>query len=140
MKLKYMLDTNICIYLAKNKSKAISIKLKKLNLGQVGISVITFGELCYGVEKSQHVERSLENLNSIVSLILPIQMSSNVASYYGKIRADLSSKGKTIGANDLWIAAHALDLGVTLVTNNTKELKRVDGLSLENWAVPVRSY
>ena len=131
---RYLLDTDTCIYLIKNKPLSVARKLAKLAPGHAGISVITYGELWRGVQKSQHVERNAEALTALVS-ILPVQpLASEAGLHYGDIRAELERAGKPIGNNDLWIAAHARAMGWTLVTNNEREFARVKDLRLQNWA------
>ena len=133
MKMKYMLDTNICIYIIKKKPVKVLEKFKTLQEGMVGMSLITLGELKYGIEKSQHPEKNMKVLDSITKIIPALPMHKYVADHYGEIRKKLEKKGQTIGNNDLWISAHALALDIILVTNNTKEFTRVPNLKLENW-------
>lgn len=97
------------------------------------MSVITYGELCCGAAKSQHRAKSLQILGELAQLIAVLPMDANVGEHYGKIRGALEQKGKVIGNNDLWIAAHALAIKVTLATNNIREFGRVPGLKVENW-------
>ena len=108
-------------------------KFEALEVGQVGMSVITFGELYYGAEKSQQKTKTLDILTQLIELIPVLPLPINTAEHYGKVRAVLEKKGKIIGNNDLWIAAHALADKLTLVTNNVREFKRVPGLTVENW-------
>lgn len=134
MTLKYFLDTNICIYIAKEKPLNVLHKFEKMEIGEVAMSAITYGELLFGAEKSQHPKIAKRILEELSSLISPIPISTHTSEYYGKIRrAYLEKKGKPIGNNDLWIAAHALSLNLILVTNNTKEFLRVPHLKVENW-------
>lgn len=133
MELKYLLDTNICIYIAKHKPAAVLEKFENLSVGEVGMSSITYGELFYGVQKSQNPEKNLEVLEELASLIPPLPIPTSAGKAYGVIRATLEKQGKIIGNNDLWIAAHALTLKLTLVTNNIKEFSRISHLSIENW-------
>ena len=128
-----MLDTNICIYLTKNAHLGIRNRLDELVMGEVGMSVITYGELWYGAQKSNNKSKTQLLLEELASFIVPLPLSTLVGSHYGEIRAQLSAIGKPIGNNDLWIAAHALSLDITLVTNNKKEFCRVPNLKLENW-------
>lgn len=129
----YLLDTDTCIYLIKNKPPTVARKLAKLPTGHAGISVITYGELWRGVQKSQHVERNAEALAALVT-VLPVQtLAIEAGLHYGDIRATLERSGKRIGNNDLWIAAHARALGWTLVSNNEREFSRVSELRLQNW-------
>lgn len=131
--LEYLLDTNICIYIAKKAPFSVLDKFSTLSTGQVGMSCITYGELLYGAEKSQRKFESLEILKNLTSLIPVLGIGIATANYYAKIRAYLASTGNIIGNNDLWIAAHCVDLGTTLVTHNTREFDRVPDLKIENW-------
>jgi len=108
-------------------------QIASLSVGEVAMSTITYGELLFGAEKSHHPKKTKEILQEITSLIPPLPMATDVGQMYGDIRNQLEKKGKIIGNNDLWIAAHALSLDLTLVTNNTKEFSRVAKLKLENW-------
>ena len=131
---RYLLDTDTCIYLIKDRPPTVAGKLAKLPAGHAGISVVTYGELWRGVQKSQHVERNAEALAALTT-ILPVQpLAMEVGLHYGDIRATLERAGKPIGNNDLWIAAHARAMGWTLVTNNEREFSRVSELRLQNWA------
>ncbi len=133
MKARYMMDTDTCIYLKNRRPPAIAERFCTLQWGEVVISVITFGELYNGALKSREAEAALNNVYRLGER-LPVQpISVEVAKIYGSIRSSLEKKGNIIGGNDLWIAAHALTLGLTLVTNNTKEFSRVANLSIENW-------
>lgn len=128
-----MLDTNICIYIIKNKPKNIREKLKEFDIGDLVLSSITVSELYYGVYKSEHMEKNLLALEHFLKPfdILEYGMKASVA--YGKIRADLEKRGQIIGGLDMMIAAHALSCNMILVTNNTKEFQRVKELRLDNW-------
>lgn len=132
--MKYMLDTNICIYIIKEKPKKVFDKFHTLNIGDIFISSITLAELEYGVEKSNYTERNRLALAGFLSSIEILSFSEKAAGEYGKIRASLERKGNIIGAYDLMIGAHALSENITLVTNNMKEFKRIPNLSLQNWA------
>ena len=128
-----MLDTNICIYIIKNKPQTVKERFKEFEIGELCISSITVSELMYGVYKSQHMEK---NLKAITAFLMPfdiIDYDYNASIEYGRIRAYLEKKGQIIGGMDMQIAAHALASDMTLVTNNTKEFERVQGLKLENW-------
>ena len=131
---RYLLDTNICIYIRRERPPAVLNRFKMLPPGSTAISVITYGELVYGVRKSPDPEKAMAILEELIALIPVIPMASDVARTYGAIRADLAVRGELIGNNDLWIAAHAKSLEVILVTNNEKEFQRVSGLKIENWA------
>jgi tRNA(fMet)-specific endonuclease VapC len=133
MALRYLLDTNICIYVARQRPPAVERRLTRLSPGTVGMSLITFGELRFGAEKSTQRASALATLDRLTELIPVLAPEATVGERYGALRARLERAGTPIGNNDLWIAAHALALGVTLVTNNTREFGRVPRLKLENW-------
>ncbi len=131
--MKYMLDTNICIYIIKNNPAIVRERFETLNIGDIGVSSITSSELFYGVFKSQN---RIQNRKALDGFLLPLMIDEydyDASIYYGEVRASLEKSGNIIGPLDLQIAAHALSLGVTLVTNNIKEFERVEGLRLENW-------
>jgi len=130
----YMLDTNICIYLIKNNPPHVRTHFETLQPGDILLSSITLAELMYGISKSRHKERNLAALEMFLMPLEIVQFDMAAAEKYGDIRADLERTGQIIGGNDLLIAAHALSLGATLITNNMKEFTRVSGLRLENWA------
>jgi len=130
---KYMLDTNICIYIIKRKPVHVIEHLQRIPISDVGLSSITLSELEYGVEKSQH---KVQNKIALAQFVTPLQIAPYddlAAKHYGEIRFYLEKKGQAIGALDLLIAAHALSLNSSLVTNNEKEFSRVPGLKIENW-------
>ncbi len=131
--MKYMLDTNICIYIIKEKPAKVINKFHTLDIGDVCISSITLAELEYGVEKSQYTERNRLALAGFLSSIEVQSFSDKAATEYGKIRAELERQGNIIGAYDLMIGAHALSENITLVTSNMKGFERIDKLSFENW-------
>jgi len=130
---EYLIDTDTCIYITKQKPINVINKFKRLEIGAVAMSVINYGELYYGNEKSDHSKKAHAVLESLIGVIPVLPMPQEAAKHYGHIRAYLQSKGKIIGNNDLWIAAHCLTLGVTLVTNNVREFQRVPKLRIENW-------
>ena len=133
--MKYMLDTNICIYLIKQKPPKVLKHFKSHSIGDIGISSITLAELRYGVSKSRHVERNRQALDEF---ILPLEIedfNEKAAAEYGTIRANLEKAGKPIGSMDMLIGAHALSHGATLVTNNTKEFKQITSLKAVDWSV-----
>ncbi len=134
METQYLLDTNICIYIRQKRPETLLRRFEKLRPGEAAISVITHGELLYGAEKSVHRGRALERLQELVVLLPALALPESAAEKYGKIRAELESKGEMIGNNDLWIAAHALASGLIVVTNNDEEFRRVRGLKIQNWA------
>ena len=131
--MRYMLDTNICIYVIKHKPESVFRKLKKIKPEDVCISSITYAELAYGVEKSAQPERNRLALSMMLSSIEIVAFDDTAAADYGEIRASLEKGGTPIGSLDMLIAAHARSSGCTLVTNNTKEFCRVEGLKLANW-------
>ena len=133
--MRFMLDTNICIYAIKHKPEQVFIHLKEHNPDDVCISSVTYAELVYGVAKSKSVEKNRLALSLLLSNIEIMDFDSSAAESYGKIRADLEKQGTPIGPLDMMIAGHAKSLGYTVVTNNTKEFERVADLKLENWAV-----
>jgi tRNA(fMet)-specific endonuclease VapC len=133
MSARYMLDTNICIYLRQNRPPEVTARFRKMQHGDAVLSVITYGELLYGAERSQQRTHALGALARLVSLLSVVSLPGEAAAAYGEIRATLEARGEMIGGNDLWIAAHAKSAGLTLVTNNEREFKRVPGLKLQNW-------
>ena len=130
---RYMLDTNICIYLRQNRPAEVTIRFRQMQHGDTVISAITYGELYYGAERSQQRTHALESLGRLASLLPVIPLPEEAATAYGEIRAALEARGEMIGGNDLWIAAHAKSAGLTLVTNNEREFRRVPGLKVQNW-------
>ena len=132
--MRYLLDTNICIYIARRSPPEVLSRLERLKPGDVGISIITYLELVYGAYKSRRVQSNLEAIESLSRLVPVLSLDVTAARRYGQIRTDLEKRGAPIGAYDLLIAAHALAVGLTVVTNNTREFRRVAGLRVENWA------
>ena len=130
---RYLLDTNICIYIKNHRPAEVLARFSKLPPGSVAMSVITYAELHFGVQKSAKPKESQRTLAQLVELIPTLALDENVSIQYGKIRQHLQASGKRIGNNDLWIAAHALATKLILVTNNLAEFKRVPGLRVENW-------
>lgn len=130
--LKYMLDTNIAIYVIKRRPPE-ALATFNTHAGQLCISSITLAELIHGVEKSAMPDHNLRQVEDFVSRLVVLEYGNKAAAHYGDIRAVLERKGSPIGVNDLHIAGHARSEGLTLVTNNLKEFERVDGLRLENW-------
>jgi len=128
-----MLDTDICIYTIKRKPAAVFKHLEKMAPGMLFMSAITFAELVNGAQKSRYVKDNLRRLNTLSELIEVLAFDKKAALAYGGVRSNLERRGLVIGANDLLIAAHALSLNMTLVTNNEKEFSRVSGLKIENW-------
>lgn len=130
--LTYMLDTNICIYVMKNKNDNALQKFKD-NFYHLCISIITYAELKLGVEKSEQVKKNSEALEKFVQSLPIIPFNVKAANEYGYIRAKLEKEGRTISGNDMLIAASAKAENVILVTNNVREFERVDGLKIEDW-------
>jgi tRNA(fMet)-specific endonuclease VapC len=128
-----MLDTDICIYTIRRKPISVLKRLEMLQAGMVVIFAITFAELINGAKKSGYVEENLRRLNALSELIEVVPFDKDAAMAYGDVRSDLEKIGLIIGGNDLLIAAHALSLNLTLVTNNEREFSRVNGLRIENW-------
>lgn len=132
--MKYMLDTNICIELIRKKSPTILRKLASLRVGDVGVSAITVAELQHGASKSQSPG---QNLAALEQFLLPLAIADfgfDAANAYGPIRTFLERNGTPIGSMDLLIAAQAVSLDVTLVTNNVKEFTRIPQLDVEDWS------
>ena len=133
MPTRYLLDTNICIYIQRQKPGDVLARFQKLKPGDAAISVITYGELLYGAEKSQQRKKALKLLEEFKTFVPVLPMPENAGKTYGVIRTLLESKGKPIGHNDLWIAAHAKTAALVIVTNNEREFQRVPGLKIQNW-------
>ncbi len=133
--MKFMLDTNICIYIIRRKSENIVQRFQRAAISQIGISSITLSELVYGVMKSAYPS---QNQAALVQFVAPLEILSygeEAAQYYGSLRSYLEKKNTPIGALDMLIAAHALSVDCILVTNNEKEFKRVPNLKFENWVI-----
>lgn len=131
--MKLMLDTNICIYLIKQQPPSIVERFSSHPVGDIGVSSITAAELSYGVSKGRHSSR---NRHALEQFLAPLQVAvfdQAAAWSYGRLRRQLEEKGTPIGSMDMLIAAHALSLGVRLVSNNLREFQHVPGLRLENW-------
>lgn len=135
MTARYLLDTNICIYIQRQRPPEVLAHFQKLKSGEAVISVITWGELLYGAEKSQYRSKVLHLLEEFAALVPVMPIPESAGQTYGVIRAALEAKGEPIGNNDLWIAAHAKTSGLVLITNNEREFVRVPGLKVKNWAV-----
>ena len=131
--LKYMLDTNIVIYVIKRRPIEL-LEVFNRHAGQMCISSITLAELLHGVEKSAMPDHNLRQIEDFISRLEVLAYGGKAAAHYGEIRADLERKGTPIGVNDLHIAGHARSEGLTLVSNNLGEFERVDALRLVNWA------
>lgn len=130
--MKYMLDTNTCIFIIKQDKKILS-RLENTDFKDICISSITLSELEYGAAKSQYIEKNKKALEDFISNFHVLSFDKNAANEYGNIRAYLETNGNKIGAMDMLISAHAKSANLILVTNNTKEFNRVQGLQIEDW-------
>ncbi len=133
----YMLDTDISSYIMKRSHDGVLSRLQQIPIGDVCISVITKCELLYGVELSPRRSQDQAALDAYLRHVQVLEYPDDAALHYAQIRAFLKSSGSMIGANDLFIAAHARSLGLTLVTNNTREFGRVPDLQIENWTASI---
>lgn len=134
--MRFMLDTNICIYIIKKKPLQVLNRFRTFDVADIGVSSITLSELEYGVEKGT---KRQQNREALMAFLGPLEIAfydDLAAHHYGDIRALLEKTGRLVGAMDLLIAAHARSLSVPLVTNNVSEFKRIPGLSVENWLRP----
>jgi len=131
--MKYMLDTNICIYLIKQQPREVIDKFQGIIPGEIAISSVTVAEMMYGVGKSQHKERNKSALEAYLAPLEIVDFDFKAAQHYGVIRAYLEKMRTPIGAYDLMISAHALSIGLILVTNNEREFQRIPDLIVENW-------
>jgi tRNA(fMet)-specific endonuclease VapC len=132
-RLRFLLDTNICIYIRRRRPPGVVTRFAALQPGEAALSVITYGELAFGCEKGPAPMQARANLEELVQMIPVMPMPADAGRIYGSIWAVLGARGEMIGANDLWIAAHALATDLTVVTNNEKEFTRVSGLKIQNW-------
>jgi tRNA(fMet)-specific endonuclease VapC len=132
---RYMLDTDTCSYIMKRSNDAVLKRLQKVPVSDVCISVITKSELLFGVEVSPRRRQDESALSAFLQYVEVLDFPDAASLHYAKIRASLKTLGTMIGANDLFIAAHARSLGATLVTNNTREFGRVPKLNVENWVL-----
>jgi tRNA(fMet)-specific endonuclease VapC len=131
--MEVMLDTNICIYIIKQRPESVLQRFNSFPVGDIGISIITLAELEYGAARSGQPRKNRDALEQFISALDVAVLDRPASEAYGRIRAAQERKGRPIGAMDLLIAAHALSLGVRLVTNNEREFKQVPGLKVENW-------
>lgn len=130
--MRYMLDTNICIYTMKNKPAEVRAAFSQ-HSGQMCISSVVAMELFYGAEKSVRQKEALTGVESFIARLTVLNFTAEAAAHAAQIRAELQKQGKAIGSYDIMIAGHARSEGLVLVGNNLKEFERVDGLRLENW-------
>jgi tRNA(fMet)-specific endonuclease VapC len=133
MAARFLLDTNICIYIQRQRPGNVLRRFQKLGPGDAAISIITWGELLYGAEKSKQRKKALDLLAEFKTFVPVLPIPETAGNTYGIIRASLESQGRPIGNNDLWIAAHAKAVGLTIVTNNEREFRRIAGLKVQNW-------
>ena len=131
--MKFLIDTNICIYIMNNHPPEVLPKFKSIGVGKVGISSITVSELHYGACKSNHIKKNIKRLDEFLSPFEILSYDENVSKYYGKIRSQLEKQGNIIGPLDMLIAAHALSNNLILITNNVKEFMQIKFLRVENW-------
>ena len=131
--MKYMLDTNVCIHIMKRKPLSVMNHFRRHDVGDVCISSVTYAELCHGIEKSADREKNRLALALLLAGISILPFDSAAAACYGRLQTRLEMAGTPIGVMDTLIASHALSLGLTVVTNNTREFARVSGLSIEDW-------
>ena len=134
MEARFLLDTNICIYVKNSRLPEVRRRFMGLRFGEAVLSVVTFGELLYGAQKSSKRAEIIEELEQFRELVPVVPLPIDAAQFYGAIRADFARRGESIGNNDLWIAAHAMAAGLTLVTNNAREFQRIGDLRIQNWA------
>jgi len=132
--MKYMLDTNICIYIIKKKPPEIIQRFKQIEISQIGISSITLSELLFGVYKSSKPEQNQLALAQFAAPLEIVPYGDEAADFYGRLRTHLEKQGTPIGSLDMLIAAQALSIGCILITNNEKEFNRIPNLKIENWA------
>jgi len=133
--MKFMLDTNICIYIIKQKPTKTLKHFRDHSVGDIGISSITLAELQYGVAKSLQIQKNQEALSEF---ILPLEIApfaEDAAKVYGEVRSNLERAGKPIGSMDMLIGAHALSISAILVTNNTSEFRQIKGLKVVDWSI-----
>jgi tRNA(fMet)-specific endonuclease VapC len=120
--------------LSPSKTSSASARFERLKPSEAVLSVIIYGELIYGVEKSQFREQATKQLAELAGLVPIMELPAQAGEFYAAIRASLAARGEIIGNNDLWIAAHAKAAGLTLVANNEREFRRIQGLKIQNWA------
>ena len=130
--IKYMLDTDTCIFTIKRKPAHLK-RLFNAHIGQLSISAVTWGELIYGAEKSSNIENNIDQIEGFAARLEILPFDNDEAKQFGQVKAELEHKGKPIGPYDMMIAGHARSQGLILITNNVREFKRVDGLRVENW-------
>jgi len=135
---RFMLDTDICSYIMKRSHPLVLKRLQAVPVSDVCMSVVTKAELLYGVEVSPRRAQDAAALAAFLPYVEALDLTDDAATHYAEFRAVLKKRGTMIGANDLFIAAHARAVGLTLVTSNTAEFERAEGLAIENWTLPPR--
>lgn len=131
--MKLMLDTNICIYIIKQQPAAVLKRFLEYQIGDIGISSLTLSELRYGAAKSTQHEKNTEALDEFITPLEVVSYNEEAAHFYGGIRATLEKAGKPVGSMDMLIAAHAVSLGIPLVTNNAREFIGIPDLTCIDW-------
>ena len=131
--MKYLLDTDTCSYVIRGRADAMQSKLDTVSQSDVRMSVVTWGELLLGCALRPQASTLRERVHAFARIVEPLPMDQAASEHYAEIRSGLQVKGSSIGPNDLWIAAHARAAGMTLVTHNIREFKRVPKLKLEDW-------
>lgn len=133
--LRYLLDTDICSYIMRGSHPSLLKRIRSTSVGEQGVSVVTKAELLFGVRMSPRPHKEAAAVATFFRYVEILPLDDAVTEHYAEVRADLRKRGMMIGANDLWIAAHARSLDLILITNNTREFSRVRGLKLENWTM-----
>ena len=131
--MKYLIDTNICIYLMNHHPPEVLARFRKMGVGEIALSSITVSELYYGARKSKAIQQNIRRIEEFVYPFDVLAYDEDAAKEYGKIRSYLEEQSQVIGPLDMLIAAHALSRNLILITNNTKEFERVKSLQIENW-------
>lgn len=133
MSARYALDTDTCIHALNGRHPMLVAKIDRFRAGRIVVCPIVIGELRYGIARSSRPENATARLDALLSVVRPVALDEATSAHYGAIRADLERRGKIIGNNDLWIAAHACASRLILVTHNIREFARVPGLKVEDW-------
>jgi tRNA(fMet)-specific endonuclease VapC len=128
-----MLDTDTCVFITRQNRPRVAHRFRQQRRGDLGISVITYGELHLGAQKSDRPSQMVHALDQFAEIVTVLPLEEGAGRHYAQLRANLEQRGQIIGNNDLWIAAHCLQLGLTLVTNNEREFSRIPNLTIENW-------
>jgi tRNA(fMet)-specific endonuclease VapC len=134
--MKFMLDTDTCSYLIGDRSESMQRKLEVVSPNDVRMSIVSWGELLLGCALRPQARSLRERVHAFARIVEPLSMDAAVSEHYADIRSGLQVKGSMVGPNDLWIAAHARAAGMTLVTHNLREFKRVPKLAVEDWMHP----